>query len=333
MADRYIYISDTTDPYRNLAVEEWLTENVKEDSIVLFLWQNRDTVVIGKNQDAYSECDAEALDGDGILTARRLSGGGAVFHDTGNLNFSFCAGRSVYDVERQTGVILEAVKSFGIDAERTGRNDIEAMGSKFSGNAFFKKADGCCHHGTIMMRTDPEKMMRYLTPDKEKLAKRAVASVKARTVNLGDLNPDITPESMKEALIHAFRHEYKSGICIDDLKRIIDPEAECVHDDACGINAEEDMRNIRIMEERFSSREWIFGGKYEYNRRFKKRFSFGGVDVRMNVEDGIIKKARVFSDALDTGIAGELEKRLSGEVYDADCLEDMVRMYQEIRRS
>ena len=313
MGNIFVCESNTTDPYRNLAVEEWFTSNVDENDCILFLWQNRDTVVIGKNQDIYSECDIESMRRDNVLPARRLSGGGAVFHDTGNLNFSFCAGTSVYDVSRQTDVILNAVKSLGIKAVRTGRNDIEAGGAKFSGNAFLKKENGNCHHGTVLIETDPEKMMRYLTPDKEKLAKRSVSSVKARTVNLSSLKSDITPRIMKEAIIRAFQEEYQA------LKKT---DLPC---DPFGSEYDrKEAGEIQSLEKRFSSTEWIYGKETFFTHQYKKRFVFGGVDIRMQVEDGIIKTVKVFSDALDPDVDAEIEMRLLGQRYDRTVIDSII---------
>ena len=142
----------------NLALEQWLTEKVQRDELLLYLWQNERTVVIGRNQNAWKEVDLEALTGDGGKLARRFSGGGAVYHDLGNLNFSFCVHRDNYDVERQLEVIAEAVRSFGIPAERTGRTDLAAYGKKFSGNAFRHSPDTSLQHGTLLVSADMEKL-------------------------------------------------------------------------------------------------------------------------------------------------------------------------------
>ena len=133
------FISSSTNPYLNLAVEEYLLETVKPNQLILYLWQNERTVVIGKNQNAWKECRFQELEADGGHLARRLSGGGAVFHDLGNLNFTFLIPSSDYDLSKQMSVILEAVRSLGIDAQKSGRNDVTVDGKKFSGNAFCQK--------------------------------------------------------------------------------------------------------------------------------------------------------------------------------------------------
>lgn len=122
---------DTQNPFRNFAVEEYLMNHVEEGEIIFFLWQNRNTVVIGRNQNGWHECNVKKLEEDGGLLARRLSGGGAVYHDIGNMNFSFLARKADYDVARQLSVIVEGVRKFGIQAEKSGRNDIKSTAANF----------------------------------------------------------------------------------------------------------------------------------------------------------------------------------------------------------
>ncbi|HIR12501.1 MAG TPA: lipoate--protein ligase, partial [Candidatus Choladousia intestinavium] len=141
-------------PYRNQAVEEYLTFHTEPEECILYLWQNRKTVVIGKNQNCWKECRVQRLEEDGGYLARRLSGGGAVFHDFGNLNFTFCVRKENYDVGKQLEVILQAVRDMGLPARKSGRNDLIIEGQKFSGNAFYRSGDFCFHHGTLLVDTD-----------------------------------------------------------------------------------------------------------------------------------------------------------------------------------
>ena len=186
------FISSSTNPYLNLAVEEYLLETVKPNQLILYLWQNERTVVIGKNQNAWKECRFQELEADGGHLARRLSGGGAVFHDLGNLNFTFLMPSSDYDLSKQMSVILEAVRSLGIDAQKSGRNDVTVDGKKFSGNAFCQKGTNSYHHGTLMLRVDTQKVARYLNVSEKKLRSKGVSSVTSRVCNLCDFIPDLS---------------------------------------------------------------------------------------------------------------------------------------------
>ena len=223
MKDRKKFLiceSRFTSPYRNLAAEEYLTRTLPDNTSIMFLWQNDNTIVIGKNQNCYAECRVAELAADGGHLARRLSGGGAVRHDMGNLCFSFIARGEDYDVQRQLSVIAAACREFGIDAQPTGRNDITADGAKFSGNAFFSVGDAHCHHGTVLIDCDFGAMARYLTVKKSKLQAKGIESVRSRVVNLNTLCEGLTvpassPRSValcgngKNALLSrvALRHE------------------------------------------------------------------------------------------------------------------------------
>lgn len=205
MINRLIWLeTDNTYPYRNLAMEEYMTNHVPDGTCILFLWQNRHTVVIGRNQNCWKECRVDFLEEEGGYLVRRLSGGGAVFHDLGNLNFTFIVRKTDYDVERQLQVILEAVRRLGIQAEKTGRNDITVEGRKFSGNAFYQTGDCCYHHGTLLVHADKENMSRYLNVPREKLASKGVSSVKSRVANLDEFCPGLTVDRVKAALAEAF---------------------------------------------------------------------------------------------------------------------------------
>ncbi len=227
---------------------------------------------------------------------RRLSGGGAVFHDLGNLNFTFIVGAEDYDVSRQLDVILEAVRSLGIHAEKTGRNDITVEGRKFSGNAFYRTGDGCYHHGTILIRADKENMSRYLNVSKEKLASKGVTSVKSRVANLCEFKPDITLEEVKAALVEAFSRVYGQPAVRMKEEELPQPE-------------------IDVLTEKFASWQWKYGRKIPFEYEMEKRFPWGNIQIQLHVDEGVIQDVNVFSDAMDQEMFGALAKQLKGCGY------------------
>ena len=200
----YKYIcSENTSPYYNLALERSLFDFVDEDTVILYLWQNSHTIVIGKNQNAYAECKVDEFIGAGGTLARRPSGGGAVYHDLGNLNFSIICNESIAKEHTYQRIVKEALRFFGIVSEFNGRNDLTVDDKKFSGNAFYVKDDVLCQHGTILINSDFKELSKYLTPDISKLERNHVKSVESRVVNLSEISDKITVDSMKEAMIKA----------------------------------------------------------------------------------------------------------------------------------
>lgn len=200
----YKYIcSENTSPYYNLALERSLFDFVDEDTVILYLWQNSHTIVIGKNQNAYAECKVDEFIKDGGTLARRPSGGGAVYHDLGNLNFSIICKESIAKEHTYQRIVKEALGYFGIVSEFNGRNDLTVNDKKFSGNAFYVKDDVLCQHGTILINSDFKELSKYLTPDISKLERNHVKSVESRVVNISEISDKITVESMKEAMIKA----------------------------------------------------------------------------------------------------------------------------------
>ncbi len=295
-------------PYHNLAVEKYLTFHVQGGQCILYLWQNRHTVVIGKNQNAWKECRISELKKDGGYLARRLSGGGAVYHDSGNLNFSFCIRKEDYNVPRQLEVILRAVKSLGIPAEKTGRNDLTMEGRKFSGNAFFESGVFCCHHGTIMLDVDREKLSRFLQVDPEKLKGKGVESVRSRVINLKDCCPSLSPELLRERLIQAFSEVY--GL----------PAAELPASFFC----EEANNEIQRDTAFFASDEWLLERRMPFTHRLAARYSWGETEILLQVNHGLVEDCICHSDAMDPDFAQILVRSFKGCRYDMNELKEAV---------
>ena len=302
-----ILIGDSFNPWHNLAVEEMLFDLLGEDECIFYLWQNKNTVVIGRHQNAWKECRTKLLEDEGGKLARRSSGGGAVFHDLGNLNFTFVVPRGKYDVQRQLNVIRRAVASFGLETEFTGRNDlvVSESGAKFSGNAFrFSEKTGL-HHGTIMMDVDVDKLGRYLAPGKDKLKAKGIESVRSRVCNLRALNPEITIENMTEALKNAFQQEYG-------------PAEEMSMNDIAG-------NELAVLEEKYSSWDFRMGRALPFDVTLENRFSWGGVTMELSLKDGVIKEAQVFSDAMDEALIEKIAPALMNVRYENAALAGAVK--------
>lgn len=233
MIYKYI-ISDTVDPYYNLALEQLLFDCCGSDHVILYLWQNNNTIVIGKNQELYSECKVDEFLKDNGRIARRRSGGGAVFHDLGNLNFSIICHKNNAEKADYRGIIIGALQSLGVISEYNGRNDIMTDGRKFSGNATYSDGQVLCQHGTILIDSDIEKMTRYLTPDQKKLKRNAVKSVSARVINLSELYPDISVNNVRQAMIYYTHAERLTA----DISR----------------------DRLSVLTDYYSSHDWVYGG-------------------------------------------------------------------------
>lgn len=202
--------SRETDIYRNLAVEETLLEEVHGQGPMLFLWRAGPAVVIGKNQNPWRECAVRRLKECGIPLARRVSGGGTVWHDPGNLNYAILVPRETYEPDRAWRVVLRALEAEGIAARREGKSNLCAEGRKFSGTAFAFKRGYTLHHGTLLIAADLTRLREFLRADFPQMETRAVASVPAPVVNLSERAPHLTVERLEQRLIEAFQGEYGS---------------------------------------------------------------------------------------------------------------------------
>ena len=295
--------SGSFDPFLNLATEQHLLDTVEGGCCLLYLWQNENTVVIGRNQNPWAECRASLLESEGGHLARRLSGGGAVFHDLGNLNFTFLVPTEDYDLMKQQRVLREACRTFGIPAELSGRNDLTADGRKFSGNAFYHNGPRSYHHGTLLVDVNGEKLTRYLTPAKAKLESKGVASVRSRVVNLKELCPAITIDGLKKALIQAFEDVYG---CKSAPKALTD----------------EDTARIAVLRETYAGWAWRYGQRLPFTLRCEGRFPWGGAELQLQMNEGAIQRAAVFSDDMDFAFPPALEKVLTGCRFDLEALRE-----------
>ncbi|MBR5603169.1 MAG: lipoate--protein ligase [Bacteroidales bacterium] len=289
-----IIIGNQHNPYINLAVESYLLDKHLPNTITMFLWKNSKTVVIGTNQNPYSECDIETLFADGGFIARRRTGGGAVYHDLGNLNFSFVADKEIYDVKRQMQVIQNALLDFNLTTEVSGRNDITYEGRKFSGNAFAKTKHQGLHHGTILIKTDGERLQKVLKVKPAKLHKHGVKSVASRVINLSEVT-NITSDNIIPHLVKAFEKVYEGEAKVIAFDSLLTDE-------------------VLNFSQHIGSNEYLFGKWKEFSTKKSDTFDWGSVDIDLNIdeENGIIKDINIASDSLEPAAINAAMELLKG---------------------
>ena len=298
-----IFQSDTVDCWFNLALEEYFLEvldQAEEEQCIFYLWQNRRTVVIGRHQNAWQECRHRLLEQEGWKLARRISGGGAVYHDLGNLNFSFLVSRRRFDIQRQLEVILAALKKLGIDAEYSGRNDITAAGRKFSGNAFCYRQQAALHHGTLLVSADMQAMTRYLQVTSEKILSKGVSRLAARVVNLADLRPGLSVPEINSALMDSFRRLYGGKAAVMHRWEQLSSQARW-----------------QEIYTRQASWAWRMGLSPRFDVDLTTRFDWGGIELGLKLSRGRIHRAVVYSDAMDEKFITAIPAALEGCMFQA----------------
>ena len=199
--------SESRDVYRNLAVEEWLLDHAPHLPVLL-LYVNDPCVVIGKNQNPWRECRLSLMENEGVKLARRVSGGGAVYHDAGNLNLSIIVPRGEYREEKQYELVFQTLEAFGVKSSKLGKSSLAVDGKKFSGQAFCHRRDRTLHHGTLLVDTDLTRLGRYLGPELDDIETRAIASVPSEVMNLSAAAPGLTVERLSAALVETFQTMY-----------------------------------------------------------------------------------------------------------------------------
>ncbi len=294
----YYVTSPFVDPYINLGYEEWMFNHLKEDEALFYLWQNQHTVVIGKNQNAYKECNVSMLKENKGKLARRTSGGGAVYHDLGNLNFTFILPNAQFDIHKQLSVIIDALSQFGIEASFVGRNDIEVSGFKVSGNAFAKKATHQLHHGTLLFNVNMQDLSKYLNVSSIKMASKGIESVRKRVANLIDFNHELTLDALKHKLLASFETIYQT---------------QCIPLDM-------DINPCQKTILKHESDQWQINPIPNFEAQLHEKFPWGEVQAFFDVQHGIIKNTQLFSDALDPTFCNLLTHAFNEKKYDKTSL-------------
>lgn len=316
MSSLRLLFSTSTNPLFNLAVEDTIFRSMSADQKVLFLWRNDNTVVIGRAQNPWKECNTQRMERDGITLARRQSGGGAVFHDLGNSNFTFMAGKPDYDKSVSTQIVLDALKKLGIEGKATGRNDLvvetEEGERKFSGSAYRETMDRGFHHGTILLNADMSRLADYLNPDPKKLQAKGITSVRSRVINLNDLDATLDHQGLCEAIKQAFFDYYGEEV-----------EPEFISEDV--------MPDLPKFEETYNKQRdwhWNFGSTPEFGHQMDERFVWGGVELHFNVKKGHIEEVQIFTDSLDPAPLEFLQQELVGKVYNSDGIHAAIEAVQ-----
>ncbi len=295
-----LYIkNESTNPYFNLAMEEYLF-NLDDNTDYVLLWQNEPTIVIGKNQNTAEEINSEYVKEKGIHVVRRITGGGAVYHDLGNLNFTFInkgSEKKELDFKKFTLPIIKALEKLGVKAELSGRNDITIDQKKFSGNAQYVKKGKVLHHGTLLLNSKMDELSKALKVSEDKFRSKGVKSVRSRVTNISDyLSMDISVLEFKELL----------------LKYMFDEDTELTE----GKLSEAALKEVNsLMENRYLKWEWNYGYSPEFNVRHSKRFEHGKIDVLINVKEGIIQGIKFYGDFFGSENPEEIEILLIGKRY------------------
>ncbi|KYG60952.1 lipoate--protein ligase [Bdellovibrio bacteriovorus] len=303
-----VFLSESKNPHLNIATEEWIFDNLDPSQQVLFLWQNEETVVIGRNQNPWNECNLAKMKEDKVHLARRKTGGGAVFHDLGNICFTFLSPREEYKRENNVQIIFNALKELGITGEASGRNDLLIPfpdgPRKFSGSAYREKKDRAFHHGTLLLHADLTRLGNYLTPNPKKLQAKGKESVRARVANLNEVRPGIEAKHIVEYMVPAFERFYDGKADIEMLSLA-----------TVNKNAE-----LKGHYDQLSSWEWLYGNTLEFTHKMDEYLSLGFFDFQFKVEDGVIKDVHIYTDCLYPSLVDELTTRLKGQPYRGDSV-------------
>ncbi|MBT2571870.1 lipoate--protein ligase [Planococcus sp. ISL-110] len=299
-----------TDPRINLAIEEYLLKsmNVEKDPFLLF-YINEPSIIIGKNQNTSEEINTDYVDSNGIHVVRRLSGGGAVYHDHGNLNYSFITvddGNSFRNFRKFTEPVVKALQSLGVNAELSGRNDLMAEGRKVSGNAQFSTRGRMFSHGTLLFDTQVEEVVSALKVSKEKIESKGIKSIRSRVANISEfLKEPMSVEEFRNAVLHSI-FEGEENVRYYEL-------------------TDEDWENIHeLSKERYGNWGWNYGKSPKFNIKHSHRFPVGGIDVRLQVEKGIVQDANIYGDFFGVGNVSEIEQAIIGSKYERASLDKAI---------
>ncbi|MBT2626345.1 lipoate--protein ligase [Bacillus sp. HU-1818] len=305
----FIDNQNINDPRINLAIEEYCLKYLDPEQPYLLFYVNQPSIIIGKNQNTIEEINTKYVEDNGIIVVRRLSGGGAVYHDLGNLNFSFITkddGNSFHNFKKFTEPVIQALKQLGVDAELSGRNDIVANGRKISGNAQFATKGRIFSHGTLLLDSAIDNVVSALKVKKDKIESKGIKSIRSRVANISEFLDD--KMSTNEFRSHLLRHIFNTN----DITKV--PEYKLTEEDWKIIN--------KISEERYQNWDWNFGKSPKFNLQHSKRFPIGSIDLRLEVKKGIIEDCSIFGDFFGVGDITDIENALIGKQYERKAIAD-----------
>ncbi|WP_141433144.1 lipoate--protein ligase [Bacillus sp. 03113] len=295
-----------TDPRINLAIEEYALKNLDINETFLLFYINEPSIIIGKNQNTIEEINTDYVEEKGLHVVRRLSGGGAVYHDLGNLNFSFITkddGESFHNFRKFTEPVVSALRKLGVNAELSGRNDILAEGRKISGNAQFSTRGRMFSHGTLLFHSEIEHVVSALKVKQDKIESKGIKSIRSRVANISEFLSE-------EMTIDQFRITLLKNI-FNDTNEI--PEYTLT---------DEDWEKIhQLSKERYQNWEWNYGKSPKFNLQHSHRFPVGQIDVRFEVSKGIIKNCKIYGDFFGVGDVSDIENKLIDLKYEKETID------------
>jgi lipoate-protein ligase A len=296
------------DAYYNLAAEEYIFTSLDKDQEYLLLWQNQNAVVVGKHQNTIEEINTAYVKEHGVQVARRLSGGGAVYHDLGNLNYSFIvnAPKGRYNFREMSQPVADTLIRLGVNVEFSGRNDLVIDGKKISGSAQFIRRGRILHHGTLLFHSDLDQISRVLAVKDDKIASKGVKSARSRVTNICEYLPGIT--------VRTFQSQLEKTLLGRNLSMYEFSEA-----DVAAISA--------LRDSKYATWEWNYGYSPEYDIKKDRRFANSGLSIYMKVQKGIIQTITIRGDFFGDGDLEDLEHTLQNVNLSEEHVREALRAF------